>query len=320
MKKILFILLFIFGLIACNKNSETTNKNEKKLKIVTTLFPTYDFSKQLGGENVEVKLLLPPGIEAHSYEPTPRDISDINNADIFIYTGNIMEPWVEKLLKSLSNKNLLILDVSKGIELKQFQFEDHHDHEKTGEIHNDKEEVHGKDPHIWTDPILAKVMVQNIFGAMVEKDVKNKAFYGANKLIYDKKLDDLNNKFLDLSLNAKKKEIISGGHFVFGYLINRYGFEYHSAYEGFSPNAEPTPKQMKALKETIKETGTKYVYFEELIDPKLARLLSEELGLKMLLLHGAHNISKEEIEKNVTYYDIMLKNIENLKLGFEYGK
>ena len=117
-----------------------------------------------------------------------------------------------------------------------------------------------------------------------------------------------------------KKEIVSGGHFVFGYLFERYGLTYHSAYEGFSPNAEPTPKQLKSLKETIAETHTKYIYYEELIEPKLAKLLSNELGLQLLLLHGAHNISKEELAKGNSYYEIMLKNIENLKLGLDYNE
>lgn len=318
MKKIVFLILLLINFISCSKTEEKNKESiqGKKLKIITTLFPTYDFSRQLGGEKAEVKLLLPPGVEAHSYEPTPKDLTDINNADIFIYTGALMEPWVEKLLKSLSNKDLLIIDVSKGIELKEFDFEENHEDEKN---HEDKDE-HGKDPHIWTDPVLAKSIVSNIYDGLILKDNQNKSFYEKNKIEYDKKLDDLNDKFINLSNKSKRKEIISGGHFVFGYLIERYGFGYHSAYEGFSPNAEPTPKQMQKLKETIKETGSNYVYFEELIDPKLAKLLSSELGLKMLLLHGAHNVSKEELAKGLTYYEIMLQNIENLKLGFEYSE
>ena len=120
MKKIILIMLVLIISFACSKKEDNTKKSEnKKIRIVTTLFPTYDFSKEIGKDKVEVKLLLPPGIEAHSYEPTPKDIAEINNADIFIYTGDLMEPWVKKLLSSLNNKNLKIVDVSKNIELKE---------------------------------------------------------------------------------------------------------------------------------------------------------------------------------------------------------
>lgn len=324
MKNLIF-LIALLSLISCNtkesgKNT-TKEKNDKTVKIVSTLFPTYDFSKEIGGDKISVRLLLPPGVEAHSYEPTPKDINDINNADIFIYTGDLMEPWVPKLLKSLSNKNLKIVDVSQGIELKQFEFEDEHDSknvQNTDINKNEEEHIHGKDPHIWTDPVLAKTIVNTITNAIISVDNENKSYYENNNNKYQLKLDFLNTEFSKLSKNSKKKAIISGGHFVFGYLFERYGLEYHSAYEGFSPNAEPTPKQMKALKETIVKTGSKYVYYEELIDPKLAKLLSEELGLKLLLLHGAHNLSRDEIQKGITYYDIMLQNIENLKLGLDY--
>ena len=319
MKKIILIMLVLIISFACSKKEDNTKKSEnKKIRIVTTLFPTYDFSKEIGKDKVEVKLLLPPGIEAHSYEPTPKDIAEINNADIFIYTGDLMEPWVKKLLSSLNNKNLKIVDVSKNIELKEFDFEDEHNEKDTHE--NEEEHIYGKDPHIWTDPILAKIIVQNIADSIIEVDLANKSFYDGNKIIYDKKLDNLDTEFKNLVKKSPKKEIVSGGHFVFGYLFERYGLTYHSAYEGFSPNAEPTPKQLKSLKETIAETHTKYIYYEELIEPKLAKLLSNELGLQLLLLHGAHNISKEELAKGNSYYEIMLKNIENLKLGLDYNE
>ena len=319
MKKIILIMLVLIISFACSKKEDNTKKSEnKKIRIVTTLFPTYDFSKEIGKDKVEVKLLLPPGIEAHSYEPTPKDIAEINNANIFIYTGDLMEPWVKKLLSSLNNKNLKIVDVSKNIELKEFDFEDEHNDKDIHE--NEEEHIHGKDPHIWTDPILAKIIVQNIADSIIEVDLANKSFYDGNKIIYDNKLDSLDTEFKNLVKKSLKKEIVSGGHFVFGYLFERYGLTYHSAYEGFSPNAEPTPKQLKSLKETIAETHTKYIYYEELIEPKLAKLLSNELGLQLLLLHGAHNISKEELAKGTSYYEIMLKNIENLKLGLDYNE
>lgn len=297
-----------------------------KLDVTATLFPAYDFARQVGKDKVNVFLLLPPGVEAHTFEPKPRDMSRINKAGVFIYTGKYMEPWAEDMLKGISNKNLVVVDSSAGIELMD---EDGHDEgeEDDGEEahgedggHEHEERGHhrgGKDPHIWLDLGNAGIMVDNIAAAFAEKDPANKDFYLANALEYKLKLEDLDRRFREAFVTAKHKTIIYGGHFAFGYFARRYGLKYDSPYEGFSPNAEPGPKAIAQLIDKLKKSGIKYIYYEELLDPKIARTVARETGAKMELLHGAHNVSRDDLERGVTFIDIMEGDLEKLKVGLE---
>lgn len=290
-----------------------------RVEVITTLFPTYDFVRQIGKDKVNVHLLLPPGVEPHTFEPKPQDIVKINRADIFVYTGKYMEPWVEELLKGIPNKNLKIVDASTGISLISEEDENEEHGEHSGHHDNDEHHHHhgGKDPHIWLDFDNDKIMVDTIAKALCGKDSENKNFYMKNAEEYKNKLDGLDKRFKETLSTAKHKTIIYGGHFAFGYFAKRYGLDHDSPYEGFSPNAEPSPKVLGELIKKLKSSGIKYIYYEELLDPKVARTISQATGAKLELLHGAHNVSKSELEKGVTFIYIMESNLEKLKEGLE---
>jgi zinc transport system substrate-binding protein len=195
--------------------------------------------------------------------------------------------------------------------------EGEHGHE-AGEAHEHGHHHHGgKDPHIWVDLANDQIMVDTIAKALVEKDPANSAFYLNNAKEYKLKLADLDRRFKETLATAKHKTIIYGGHFAFGYFAKRYGLEHDSPYDGFSPNAEPSPKAIASLIEKLKKSGIKYIYYEELLDPKVARTISQETGAKLELLHGAHNVSKDELTKGVTFIDIMEDNLRKLKVGLE---
>ena len=307
-----FIIIIILALIVifitgCNSYEYEKDLYNDNIKIITTLFPQYDFANEIVKDKGEVKLLLPPGVEAHSYEPTPKDIVDIRKADVFIYTGKYMEPWAEKMIKEIDDSTIVI-DISKGIELvDEEDWEHNHEH-------------HGKDPHIWLDPVYAQKIVDNILEGIIKADSKNENFYRQNAGNYKEKLAELDKKFVETFSKVKHKTIIHGGHFAFGYFAKRYGLEYISPYDGFSPNAEPTPKKISELMNNMKSLGLNVIYYEELIDPKVAKIISEETGGKMLLLHGAHNISKEELESGISYIEIMESNLDRLKEGLGYDE
>jgi zinc transport system substrate-binding protein len=176
-----FVFVFVIGVFFA-----FAQESKSKLEVVTTLFPTYDFAKQIGKDKINVSLLLPPGVESHTFEPKPQDVVRINKADIFIYTGQYMEPWAEDLLRGVSNKKLTVVDSSLGIEL---MVDD--DHNEEGEHHDegdDHEKEHvedheyghhyhgGKDPHIWVDLANDQIMVDTIAKALAEKDPVNSAF------------------------------------------------------------------------------------------------------------------------------------------------
>jgi len=313
---ILSLLFFIAG-TACQRQEQKAGK-EKQLNVVTTLFPLYDFTKNIAGDKVSVTLLLPPGVEAHSFEPKAGDMLRVNGADLFIFTGKSMEPWADGMLKGVDNKGLLVVDASTGITLMQGE-EDHHDHghgkgEQYGkENHHD----HGKiDPHLWLDFANAQKMVSNILEALVVKDPANKDFYTKNSDAFIAKLADLDRRYREAFVTCKKNIFVHGGHFAFNYLAKRYNLQYIAAYHG-SPDSEPTPKRLITLKKKMQQNNIQYIYYEELITPRVAEVLAKETGATLLKLHGAHNISKEEFEKGVSFLSLMEGNLKNLKAGLE---
>jgi zinc transport system substrate-binding protein len=316
-KRIIYIVLSLALLISISGCIRDENEivNEAKPIITTTLFPQYDFSKIIVGDKFDVIMLLPPGVEAHSFELTPKDMSTITNSDLFIYTGDTMEPWVNNIMDSLVEENVNVLDLSEGIKLKNFEFGGH-DHHEEDEEHEDLE----YDPHYWTDPMNAKVMVDEILKEVVSIDKANEQYYTKNAEELKKELDKLDEKIREVVNNSESKTIISGGHFAFGYFADRYGLEYTSPYEGFSPNAEPSAQAIANMMKIVEETGAKAIFYEELVDPKIAKIISEQTGIEMLELNAAHNVSKEQLESDVHYIDIMDKNLENLKKGLGYNE
>ena len=303
------ILTFLF-FSSCQKNEKRTGE-EKKLKVVTTLFPLYDFARQVGREKIEANLLLPPGVEAHAFEPRPADIIRIQDSDIFLFTNKLMEPWVGGLLKGIDARNLTIVDTSKGINL--LPGTDNHGHEE----HAHADESGNADPHIWLDLSIAIKMVDTIASHFIAKDTRNKDFYAKNADEYKKKLEDLDKKYKNTLSYCRNRVIVHAGHFAFGYLTKRYGITYVSAYKGFSPDAEPTPRRLVEITKTVRKYGVNYVYYEELAAPRVADVIAKETGCGLLLLHGAHNVTREEMEIGVTFISLMEKNLENLKAGLQ---
>lgn len=321
MKKIyrffMVILGFILVLAGCSEGSkEESISTSDKIEIVTTLFPQYDFARQIVGDKAEVTLLLPPGMESHSYEPTPADMIKINKANLFIYTGELMEPWAHKMIESVDSEQVKVLDVSQGIPLlaPNEADEQHHDHEAEVEGHEHSEDDghhHTYDPHIWTSPQNAKVMVNNILEALCEVDPQNADYYKANAQAYQLQLDNLNDEFEVVVSNSKHDTIYHSGRFAMQYLMQQYGINYVSA----PFEAEPSAALVAQVINEIKANNIPAIYYEELITPKIAQMISEETGAQMLLLHSCHNVSKEDFDNGVTYLSLMEQNVENLKIG-----
>jgi zinc transport system substrate-binding protein len=315
MKKYI-IILFVGLMIILNGCTPTQPENEK-ITVITSLFPQYDFVRQIAKDKVNVSLLLPAGVEPHSFEPTPQTIVTIGNADIFIYTNAMMEPWIEKVIDNVINDDLLIVESSLGIEYIEHAHEEE-EHEDEEDEHEDEDEDHGElDPHVWLDPLNAKVMAQNILTALIEVDPQNLEFYQTNANILFSELDALKAEYDAVFADPAHKTIIYGGHFAFGYLADRYGLEILSPYTGFSPNAEPTPQAIVELIDRMNVLNIKTIYYQELIDPKTARVIAEQTGAKMVLLHGAHNVTTEELQAGATYVSIMRENAQKLMEGFK---
>lgn len=303
---IVAILAIAVGLIVLSQLQETNKKNTDsgRIKIVTTLFPLYDMAKEIGADKAAVSLLVPPGVEPHTFEPKPSDIIKINEADIFVYTGRFMEPWAEDIIQGAVNKNIIAVDASKGTRMMRVVFPD-------------KDEPSGAfDPHIWLDFDNAKTMVKNIADALEARDPADKAFFKQRADDYNKRLIELDAAFRKTLGACKRKELVYGGHYAFGYLAQRYGFRYLAA-QGVSPDAEPTAKDLAQLVEQIKKDKIHYVFYEELTSPKIAETIARETHAKLLLLNAAHNVTKDQLQRGVSFFEILHADLENLKIGLE---
>lgn len=314
MKKFLFGTCMLFVIIICvyvlvkfNQNKNTQIQTNK-IVVITTLFPLYDIAKNIGQDKVEVTLLLPPGVEAHSFEPKPSDIVKINKADIFVYTGKFMEPWAEDIIKGISGKDVKIINSSIGVKMAKEEESGH----KDDSAHYDG----GFDPHIWLDFDNAKIMVDNFTKIIIEKDPVNIDYYQKNADEYKNQLTKLDDDYKNTLANCKNNTIIYGGHYTFGYLASRYNLKYLST-QGISPNTEPNARDLIQLVKQIKKDNIEYIFYEELASSKIAETLVNETKTRMLLLNGAHNLTKEDFKNKVSFFLVMRDNLNNFKVGLQ---
>ncbi len=328
MSMVLLLFMMLINLISCANNQNQSNsiinaladeetRGDDKMTIIATLFPQYDFTKQIVKDKANVILLLPPGVESHSFEPSPKDIIQIYDSDLFIYTGEYMEIWAHKIVEESAAKGSpVVVDVSSGIPLTKT--EEEHDHE--AEEEHEAEHSHLYDPHIWTDPLIAIKMVDNILVGLCEKDPANASYYENNAKSYKQELYSLDDKFRKIVDEGYHKEVFFGGRFALYYFIKEYNLSYECAYANCSEETEPSAQDIAHIIDEMKEKKIPVIYYEELTDPKVAKTISEQTGAEMLLFHSAHNISKNDFEVGVTYLDLMNKNAENLKEGLKSWK
>ncbi|MFZ5642003.1 MAG: metal ABC transporter substrate-binding protein [Bacillota bacterium] len=294
--------------------STAQNNNSKdKVKVYTTIYPLYDFAKNVGGDRAEVTNILPPGAEPHHWEPTPGDMVNINKSDIFIYCGAGLESWVGSILNNTDNKKMTVVDSSKGVDLLDPDEGDHHDDE--GGTSEDRHLHDNKDPHIWLDPANARIMVDNILEGFVKADPDNKDFYTNNAIIYKARLTDLDNKYQTTLAGAKNRHFVVS-HDAFGYLARRYGLEQISI-RGLSADSEPSPARMAEIISLVQKYGIKYIFTEDLISPKVSEAIAREAGVGTLVLSPLDGLAENEIKEGKDFIALMEKNLESLKLACE---
>ena len=298
-------ITLIFLLLSACSVQEQPQRQGKKIQVITTLFPLYDMARALGGKFCEVILLLPPGAEAHTYEPRPGDLLRLNKADIFIYTGSAMEPWAASILKSLDNKRLTVINAGAGISLskqgRSVDHDDRHDH-RTG------------DPHIWLDFGNAQTMMTTILSAFIAKDPANANTYQQNAAVYRARLEKLDHTYRRGLADCDARTIVHGGHYAFGYLAKRYDLRYVAALPA-TGDGEPNARQMASMVNLIRAAKVHAVFYEEMVSPGLADTLARETQTQLLALNTAHNVTREQLARGVTFSELMDQNLENLRKG-----
>jgi len=309
LKKIILILLtvtaILFGFSGCKQKNAATRNADGKLNVTVTVFPSYDFVRQIAKDKVNLNLLLPPGAESHSFEPSPRDIITIQNSDIFIYVGGESDAWVKRILESMNTDNMKILSMIETVEAVE--------EEIVEGMQEDEEEEPAYDEHVWTAPGNAMLIVNAIAELLGETDPANAGFYWENAIDYISKLGELDTSFREVTTGAKRNTIIFADRFPFRYFADAYGLKYYAAFPGCSTETEPSAATVAFLINKIKAEKIPVVFHIELSNERMADTISEGTGAKKLLLHACHNVSKRDFEAGLGYLDFMRKNVENLR-------
>jgi zinc transport system substrate-binding protein len=315
------VLLVIVSLVHLTATTPRLGlRKTEKIQAIATVFPLMEFTQAVLGDRGEVALLLPPGAEIHSWQPRPSDIRRLSQSDLFVCIGADLEPWVDNILKSVNKPDLHVFRASEGLALNKGEEHEHeheHEHEDRQEHDQDHEHDHGSlDPHIWLDFGLDKVIIDRLIEKMSELLPEASAYFRANGERYKKRLHQLDQRFDEILSRCKQKVFIMGGHAAFGYLAKRYHLQQISLY-GLNPESTPTPRELVKVVELAKEHDIKVIYFEIYVSDELAKVIAREIGARILVLSPAANLTRSQIQKGTTFFDIMSMNLKNLQEGLD---
>ena len=312
------IICSLFSISGCGKTEKVQN-SDGKISIVTTIFPYYDFVRQLAGDKADVRLLLSPGSDPHSYEPTPSDIVAIENCDLFIYNGGESDEWVDGVLSSIENKNVKVMKMMEYVTLRHEQSMDHnHEHAEHEDMDDndeghDHEEGEEYDEHIRTSIRNAERMSASIADELISVDSKNSDYYNEKKADYISSLDSLDKKFTEVANNKKRDTLVFGDRFPFLYFVSDYDLGYECAFPGCSHETEPSTAVVSHLIDFTRENNIPVVFYLELSSGKIAQIISEDSSAKTMQFSSCHNVTKEDFENGATYISVMEQNLEALK-------
>ncbi len=319
MKRLFCIVLCLLVLLTgCSKEQDTyIGTDNKKLNIIATIFPTYDFARQIGKDSINLKMLIPPGSESHTYEPSPRDIINIESCDIFIYAGGDGDNWVNTIIDSIDSDTVFIslMDIITPLEeqhTENMQVTVEHTH--TDNCDHSYENKHMEyDEHIWTSPVNADIICNKICSVMCQLDEVNGNYYQKNYQEYSAKLRELDIKARNIVNNAVRNTIIFADRFPIRYFTEEYGISYYAAFPGCAAETEPSPKALMFLIDKVRSENIPVVFYREMSNKKVAQIVCEDTQARMLQFHSCHSITKDEFDSGVTYIQLMEENISNLK-------
>ena len=329
MKKIITLMLVavlaVCALSGCGTSKSGEDTKDKKIKVVTTIFPEYDWVMQILGDKADkadVTMLLDKGVDLHSYQPSTADIAKISEADVFIYVGGESDEWVEDVLKQAKNKNLKVInlmdvmgDKAKEEEVKEGMQPEEEEHAEEAKDGKEEEEVE-YDEHVWLSLKNAKIFTKKIADVLSEIDKDDAKTYQANYESYAKKLDDLDKKYADAVASAKNKTLVFGDRFPFRYLVNDYGLDYYAAFVGCSAESEASFETVTFLAKKIDELGLGNVLTIEGKNHKIAKTVvdnTKNKDQKVLTMDSMQSTTSKDVKDGATYLGIMEKNLEVLK-------
>lgn len=316
MKKILLIVMCAVLFIACNKKKPTGETSE--FSVVAVNFMCYDLARAVCGTGdasvnkvfsgmqrtpADLQLILKPGTDLHSFDPSPKDIIAIENAGIFIYTGGESDEWADKLLKTLKNPPAHIFKLMEYVETEE-------EHEDSADKHD-----HEADEHVWTSPANALKLVDSLAAALSECNPSMADVYSANAAIYKEEIENARDEIKNVLAKKEKHVIVMGDRFPLKYFAKEFGIEYYAAFAGCSSAVETNPTVIANLTNIIKEEKLPAVFTIELSNRRIAQTIAESTGVKVLELNAAHNLTQRQFDSGMTYIDTLYANAEALKAG-----
>ena len=309
----LMLLLQPFALASELPAAET---DAPKLKVVATIFPQYDFIREIAGDRVELTMLLKPGAETHSYEPSPQEILSIQKCDLFVFVGGESDAWVRTILDgapSDTRRDIALMDL---VSLTEAEAHDH-EHDEAHEVlsgHN-HQEYDEYDEHVWTSPINAMHIVSALCEALCEADAANAEFYRANTESYLADLTALDAEIREIIDTSAKKPLVFGDRFPLTYFVKEYNLSYHAAFPGCASESEPSASTITQLMFTIMRERIPVVFYIELSSHQVADILAEQTKVETRLFYTCHNVSADDFAAGLGYLDMMKMNLESLKLA-----
>lgn len=300
MKRLTAILLCLcLMLCGCTAKPEKPH-DETKLQIVCTSFPAYDFAREIAGDRAELTLLIKPGSEVHSYEPTPKDMIRIQESDLFICNGGESEQWAETLITPKLN-TIYMMDCVDTVE------------ESADGIYNAEDGEPELDEHVWTSPLNAIKISEEICNALCKLDTDNAEAYKTNFTAYKAQLMALDREFRQVIKNSGKHTLVFADRFPMRYFALEYGLDCYAAFPGCSSETEPSAKTVAYLIDRVREDKIPAVLYMEFSNQKMADVICEDTGCRKLPFYSAHSVSAEQFKQGVSYLDLMRINLNSLK-------
>lgn len=317
MKKLFTVLLILsLSLSLCGCKGGCYESGSGELSIVATVFPAFDFAREVAGERASVCLLVPPGSESHSFEPTAQDILRIQNCDLLICNGGESEVWLEDMLESIDKDipRVVMMDCVQTLEeeVKEGMQVQGHEHSE--------DEGHGHEPeydeHVWTSPRNAALISQAISQRLCSIDPENAQYFSSRCEAYCGSLLSLDEDFRSLLQGAGQPTMIFADRFPVRYFVEEYGLDYYAAYPGCAEQTEPSAKTVAFLIDKVREERTPAVFYIEFSNQKMADVICEDTGCKKLLFHSCHNVTRQQLDEGVSYLGLMEGNFETLRRAF----
>lgn len=306
MRKIIASILLLCLALSLAACGEVAEEPDAPVSIVTTVFPAWDFARQIAGDRANVILLVPPGAESHSFEPTAKDMLRIQECTLFFCNGGESEAWVEELLEEQPVETLRMLDCVDALE----------EEEKEGmqRIREEQEEEGPEyDEHVWTSPVNAERICEALCERLCALDPEGETEYRRNLDRYREELQKLDLAFRDAVRAGKHRTLVFADRFPVRYFVEEYGLDYFAAFPGCADDTEPAARTVAFLIDRVRQEQLPAVFYIEFSNEKMAQVIAEDTGCETLLFHSCHNVSAEDLERDVSYLKLMWGNVHALK-------